>query len=531
MKNTIAFGNQENDRKMVFHAGRGFVMYNGGKKLQLNVQCVGIGITKCICAEGGVGHELQSFSHTCNSIERMTGMFDFCIGSFRVNLWDADVRRRLREMGVQQLSVSCEDFMLPQYGSEDALRLCELFLENGLRAVTSHPPFGSFNEPFSLLRQDPEERAQDIEWMRKFLVRCGLLKIQAIPLHTGGAMLSDSREWEIACAESYVRALLPTSERANVIIAVENTNHVTPIGFYQCIPEPARLNNNIWKFDDADRILRFVHGFNSLYVRICYDTGHSNLLGKMMEDMQRFLLDIALFHLHDNDGAGNDAYIQTGYGNAPWQDSCACQGGRSMLTFLLNCWNTIGELPEREISKCGLTTIGVCAELPPALRQRLAKAAPMLLCDACLSIAEMSWADALEVVVRDAADLSEKFLLFSAGTSCDLGRDEGILAEQARRVQRKCAQSGMTMLLTNRRSQPSQTCVWAEKLARLCDRCGAGLALDLGASHSYDRALEDFWNLHERADILLCNDNYGQDAYHPVGHPDYAPWIWPDNMR
>ena len=147
------------------------------------------------------------------------------------------------------------------------------------------------------------------------------------------------------------------------------------------------------------------------------------------------------------------------------------------------------------------------------------------------SIAEMSWADALEVVVRDAADLSEKFLLFSAGTSCDLGRDEGILAEQARRAQRKCAQSGMTMPLTNRRSQPSQTCVWAEKLARLCDRCGAGLALDLGASHSYDRALEDFWNLHERADILLCNDNYGQDAYHPVGHPDYAPWIWPDNMR
>ena len=96
------------------------------------------------------------------------------------------------------------------------------------------------------------------------------------------------------------------------------------------------------------------------------------------------------------------------------------------------------------------------------------------------SIAEMSWADALEVVVRDAADLSEKFLLFSAGTSCDLGRDEGILAEQARRAQRKCAQSGMTMPLTNRRSQPSQTCVWAEKLARLCDRCGAGLALDLG---------------------------------------------------
>lgn len=247
-------------------------------------------------------------------------MTEFCIGTFRTDLWDAKARRALRAAGVTQLSLSANDFMAQGRTREDAVRLRGLLEDDGLRAATSHPPFGSFNEPFSVLRQEPKGLAEELDWMREFILRCGLLGISAIPLHTGGAMLPHARDWETECARAYVRALLPTAERAGVVIAIENTNHATPIGFYPGIEESVPLNKNIWEFDDTERILDFVHGFRSPYVRICYDTGHSHLLGKMLPDLDRFFDDIALFHLHDNEGAGNDAHLQPGYGNAPWRE-------------------------------------------------------------------------------------------------------------------------------------------------------------------------------------------------------------------
>lgn len=245
-------------------------------------------------------------------------MFEFCFGC-RGDLWDAEVRRAMREIGFSQLSINVGAFMDGRT-REDAAKLRELLEADGLRAVTSHPPFGSFNESFSTLRQDPAGLAEELEWMKEFILRCGLLGVKAIPLHTGGAMLPRAQRWETECARRYVEALLPAAEQANVIIAIENTNHATPIGFYPGMTEQVPLNRNIWEFDDTQRILNFVHSFNSPFVRICYDTGHSHLLGKMLPDLDAFHDDIALFHIHDNDGAGNDSHTQPGYGNTPWRE-------------------------------------------------------------------------------------------------------------------------------------------------------------------------------------------------------------------
>lgn len=245
-------------------------------------------------------------------------MFEFCFGC-RGDLWDAEVRRAMREIGFSQLSINVGAFMDGRT-REDAAKLRELLEADGLRAVTSHPPFGSFNEPFSTLRQDPAGLAEELEWMKEFILRCGLLGVKAIPLHTGGAMLPRAQRWETECARRYVEALLPVAEQANVIIAIENTNHATPIGFYPGMTEQVPLNRNIWEFDDTQRILSFVHSFDSPFVRICYDTGHSHLLGKMLPDLDAFHDDIALFHIHDNDGAGNDSHTQPGYGNTPWRE-------------------------------------------------------------------------------------------------------------------------------------------------------------------------------------------------------------------
>lgn len=244
-------------------------------------------------------------------------MAEFCIGVFGYDLWNAEDRRKLRDLGLTQLSVGARLFM--DRAPEELVKLRRLLEADGLWAATSHPPFGSFNEPFSTLRQDPEGLKHDLEWLKDYIIRCGLLGIRAIPLHTGGAMLPRAQRWEIDSARRYVEALLPAAEEAGVIIAIENTNHATPIGFYPGMTEQVPLNRNIWEFDDTHRILDFVHSFDSPLVKVCYDTGHSHLLGKMLPDLDAFLPDIALFHIHDNDGAGNDSHTQPGYGNTPWK--------------------------------------------------------------------------------------------------------------------------------------------------------------------------------------------------------------------
>ncbi len=55
----IAFGDEENDRKMLFQAGHGFVMCNGNKRMRADARRSNIGITALSCREGGVGYELE----------------------------------------------------------------------------------------------------------------------------------------------------------------------------------------------------------------------------------------------------------------------------------------------------------------------------------------------------------------------------------------------------------------------------------------------------------------------------------------
>lgn len=59
-ENIIAFGDEENDRKMLFNAGRGFVMRNGNANLLEDARRSGVSITEYPCSEGGVGREIRN---------------------------------------------------------------------------------------------------------------------------------------------------------------------------------------------------------------------------------------------------------------------------------------------------------------------------------------------------------------------------------------------------------------------------------------------------------------------------------------
>ena len=270
----------------------------------------------------------------------------FCVSAENYDLNSDDTLESLAAAGAGQLSVSYDILMQEGVTCYDIQALRGRLASHGLFAVTSHPPFGSFNEEFSTLRQDREGRARDLDWMEEFIHRCGWLGVSAVPLHTGGAMLPGSKPWEILLAQRYVERLLPVARRANVVIAIENTNHATPIDWYEGVREIVTIDKNVWRFDDTQKILNFVHGFDSPFVKICYDTGHSHLLGKVLPDLAFFLCDIVLYHLHDNDGAGNDAHVQPGYGNTPWREVFALASlGQSRAPMLIEAGPRFGSLP------------------------------------------------------------------------------------------------------------------------------------------------------------------------------------------
>lgn len=242
---------------------------------------------------------------------------EFCVGR-NYDIWNSDVRKLFRVNGIKSVFAGFSCIMREDLSRENILELRELLEKDGLHAATSHPPYGSYNQAYSLIRQSASDLEREILWMKEYIIRCGLLGMKAIPLHTSGAMLPQSEEWVIKCAQRYIRQLLPIAEKAGVILAIENTNHAKPQKFYPGMVTEGQLDRNRWDFDDTEKILDFVHEFQSPFVRICYDVGHSHLLGRMWTDLEAFWSDIVMFHLHDNAGVGDDAHLQPGYGNLNW---------------------------------------------------------------------------------------------------------------------------------------------------------------------------------------------------------------------
>ena len=196
-----------------------------------------------------------------------------------------------------------------------------------------------------------------------------------------------------------------------------------------------------------------------------------------------------------------------------------------MLTFLFNRLNTYQDHAPREISACGLPFIGVSAEVPDFMRRKMAEAAPVQLFHSCLKLGQE-----MAEVIADARGIGAKQLTVSVGNFCDAGCDERQAIELALRLKEACAESGLELLLTNRRPFCAETPVSAAKLARLCEAAGVRLAFDVGASHAAMRALEDFYDLHGHIAAILLNDNLGREALCPVGHEDYIPGTIPDAM-
>lgn len=196
-----------------------------------------------------------------------------------------------------------------------------------------------------------------------------------------------------------------------------------------------------------------------------------------------------------------------------------------MLTFLFNRLNTYQDHAPREIAACRLPFIGASADVPEFMLKMMADSAPIRLYDSCLSIG-----DNLSPAIEIAEKFSVQQLVISVGNYCDAGQDERAAVQAANELSARCAQHNLELLLTNRRPFNPEIPVSAAKLLRLCEATNLRIAFDAGASHASLRALEDFYDLHERIAAILINDNLGREALCPVGHEDYIPGTIPDAM-
>lgn len=236
-------------------------------------------------------------------------------------LFDPALLHYYKEAGVIGLGLDALYIMHNDTQDIDLLRLREQVESFGLVFATSHPFFGSWNNSFSTASQNKPRVDYELAWMREFIRRLGLLGMHALPLHTGGALLPGAKQWEIDLVIRYIEALLPAAMEAEVIIAVENTNHAWPETWTEGDGSFTVTDNTSWRHDDPALDLQVVEHFASPWVGICYDIGHAHIQGKALETLDKFLPHIALYHLHDNGGDWHDSHLQPGYGTTPWYEA------------------------------------------------------------------------------------------------------------------------------------------------------------------------------------------------------------------
>lgn len=233
-------------------------------------------------------------------------------------LFDPILLKLYKQLGIRGLGLDALYIMHNDTQDIDLLRLKEQVESFGLSFVTSHPFFGSWNNSFSTASQNKARVKYELAWMQEFIRRLGLLGMHALPLHTGGALLPGAEDWEIKLVIHYIEELLVAAREANVIIAIENTNHAEPASWQYGEGAFTVTDDNSWRHDDPSLDLRIVEHFDSPWVGICFDIGHAHLQGKALETLEIFLPHIALYHLHDNGGDWHDSHLQPGYGTTPW---------------------------------------------------------------------------------------------------------------------------------------------------------------------------------------------------------------------
>ena len=151
-----------------------------------------------------------------------------------------------------------------------------------------------------------DDRAERFGKMTKAMVMAKHLgtKYMAVhPLMPYGANSAENPEEVYSINKKYFEALAKVGSGLGVVVCLENT------------PFPE------FPLSRCEAILRLVKDINSPYLKMCFDTGHSNILGEPIAETLRLLgKDIVkILHCHDNNGV-NDAHLPPYEGIIDWSE-------------------------------------------------------------------------------------------------------------------------------------------------------------------------------------------------------------------
>ena len=245
---------------------------------------------------------------------------ELCVELQYSEMLDGKKIAQIAAQGVTAISVPYE---IIESAPKEVIKDCAKTLAaNGIKAMTAHPRFGSYNSANSLANQYETQRKLYIEQLKDGMDRMSLLNIKAAPLHTNGACLPVAPEWALQlCAES-IGAVLPAAADAGIVLAIENTFFPVPqkwdggYGDYGTNAAPPQAAEIV--YDDMGKLCQLIDMFKSPYVKGCYDAGHAHYLGDLAEDHRAMGDRIILYHIQDN-SRDRDTHLPPGYGTLDWE--------------------------------------------------------------------------------------------------------------------------------------------------------------------------------------------------------------------
>ncbi|MCP4451610.1 MAG: sugar phosphate isomerase/epimerase, partial [Planctomycetes bacterium] len=141
-------------------------------------------------------------------------------------------------------------------------------------------------------------RRDTLDRFTKCMEQAAKLDVSCMVIHPGGTREPELRVKELDFLYEGLEELLEVSERTGVRIALEN------IVGHQSTRTAEALRSVMDDFD-TDRL------------GVCFDSGHAHLVEDVCEAFRVLSDRVIAFHLHDNDGKG-DQHLVPGEGTIDW---------------------------------------------------------------------------------------------------------------------------------------------------------------------------------------------------------------------
>jgi len=214
---------------------------------------------------------------------------------------DAEGIRKLAEAGFDCMDygffhypIRGELFTGPDEKFEDYFtHLGNVVEESGIGVEQVHSPMPSYVGK-------PEEDEYLFYIQDKSIKAASYMKSKYIVIHPcipGDYKYTHYRQETKELNMKFYRKLLPTLDKYNVKLAIENMFNYDPVRKCIC---PTVVST-------AEEILDYIYTLNDEHFVACLDVGHANLTGETPEHMARLLSDkLEVLHVHDNHGLDDE---------------------------------------------------------------------------------------------------------------------------------------------------------------------------------------------------------------------------------